>query len=114
MAEQAAIGARRAALAAVQNTAAEADGVLADVLAGAHAASREGAERLNAVAAELDDVDPAGFAVDTPLGAREFQKFLIAQQQKIIAVVSETADRAAASGARVESLHGAYPAADRH
>ena len=71
----------------------EADQVLAEVLAGAHGAMREGVRRLDAIAAEIDSAvkNQAALAVDTPIGAREFRKFLIAKQREISAVVSQHA-----------------------
>ncbi|MDI3313220.1 MAG: DUF4226 domain-containing protein [Mycobacterium sp.] len=86
----AALQAGQAALARRGGVAAEADRVLADVLAAAHATVVEGAARLNEIAAEIDDAvrNQAALAVNTPMGAREFQRFLIAKHREIIAVVS--------------------------
>ena len=68
----AAIQARQSALANQHGSVADADRVLADVVASAHAAIRESVRRLDAIADEIDRAVPnqAGLAVDTPLGAR--------------------------------------------
>lgn len=67
---------RQALLARQHDAVAEADRELADVLASAHAAMRESVRRLDAIAAELDRAvpDQDQLAVDTPMGAREFQR----------------------------------------
>lgn len=81
---------RQALLARQHDAVAEADRELADVLASAHAAMRESVRRLDAIAAELDRAvpDQDQLAVDTPMGAREFQTFLVAKQREIVAVVA--------------------------
>lgn len=70
---------RQALLARQHDAVAEADRELADVLASAHAAMRESVRRLDAIAAELDRAvpDQDQLAVDTLMGAREFQTFEI-------------------------------------
>ena len=95
MAEQAgrsidAIGENQAALSKQHNAAAEADHALAEALASAHAATVDGIRRLDAIAAEIDRAvqNQAALGLDTALGAREFQKFLLAKQREISAVVS--------------------------
>ncbi len=67
---------RQALLARQHDAVAEADRELADVLASAPAAMRESVRRLDAIAAELDRAvpDQDQLAVDTPMGAREFQR----------------------------------------
>ncbi len=86
----AAIQARQAALAKHHGTVAEADRVLADALAGAHAAIRESVRRLDAIADEIERavLVQGELAVDTPLGAHEFQRFLLTKQREIAAVVT--------------------------
>ncbi|PQM44210.1 hypothetical protein C1Y40_05632 [Mycobacterium talmoniae] len=108
----AALEALRAALATQRASAAQADRVLTDVLAAVHAAAVAGAQRLDAVAAEIDAgvANPTGFAADTALGAREFQKFLIAKQREILAVVTEAHQFDATQRDRVEALRAAYSA----
>ncbi|MBS4728088.1 DUF4226 domain-containing protein [Mycobacterium sp. SM1] len=86
----AALQAGQAALARQRGVAAEADRALADVLAAAHATVVEATGRLDEIAAEIDHAvrNQAALAVNTPIGAREFRRFLIAKQREIIAVVS--------------------------
>jgi hypothetical protein len=117
MAEQAggsveAIGARQAALSARHAASAEADQVLAEALAGAHAATVEGIRRLDAIAAEIDGAvtNQAALALDTATGAREFQKFLIAKQQEISAVVSQARGLDGATRTALDKLREHYTA----
>ena len=93
----AAIQARQAAMATLHGTLADADRVLAEAIAEAHAVLRESVSRLDAIAAEIDRIasGQADPAVDTPMGAREFQKFLVAKQREIAAVVAHAHDSTA-------------------
>jgi hypothetical protein len=106
----AAIQARQSALANQHNTVADADRVLTEVLASAHAAMRESIRRLDAIADELDHAvsGQANLAVDTPLGAREFQKFLVAKQREIAAVVTDARELDRAKTAVLERLRERY------
>lgn len=108
----AAIAARQAVLATQQRAAAEADEQMAEMLHAAHAATVGSVERLDTIAAEVDAAATlrAGFAVDTPLGAREFQKYLIAKQRDVFAVVAEMHERDRADAERIEALRPAYAA----
>jgi hypothetical protein len=117
MAEQAggaveAIGARQAALSARHAASAEADQALVEALAGAHAATVEGIRRLDAIETEIDGavMNQAALALDTAMGAREFQKFLIAKQQEISAVVSQTRGVDGATRAALDKLREHYTA----
>jgi hypothetical protein len=106
------IQARQAAMATLHGTVADADRVLAEALAEAHAVLRESVSRLDAIAAEIDRVasghaDPA---VDTPMGAREFQKFLVAKQREIAAVVAHAHDLDRTKSAVLQSLRAQYTA----
>jgi hypothetical protein len=106
----AAIQARQAAMATLHNAVADADRVLAAALAEAHSVMRESIGRLDSIAAEIDRVasgqtDPA---VDTPLGAREFQKFLVAKQREIAAVVAHAHELDRAKSAVLHSLRTQY------
>ena len=104
----AAIQARESVLASQHGTSADADRVLAEVLASAHAAIRESIERLDAIAEQIDRavLHQADLAIDTPLGAREFQRFLLAKQREIAAVVAEVRELDHAKKAVLESLWG--------
>jgi hypothetical protein len=117
MAEQAgrsigAIGESQAALARQHTAAAEADRVLAEALASAHAATVEGVRRLNAIAAEIDHAvaNQTAIGLDTAMGAREFQKFLIGKQREILAVVSDAHELDVAKKAVLEKLTAHYNA----
>jgi hypothetical protein len=106
----AAIQARQGAMASLRGTVADADRVLAEALADAHAVMRDSVSRLDAIAAEIDRVasgraDPA---VDTPMGAREFQKFLVAKQREIAAVVGHAHELDRAKSAVLQSLRAQY------
>ncbi len=107
-----AIGARQAALSARHTASAEADRALVEALAGAHAATVEGIRRLDAIAAEIDGAvtNQAALALDTAMGAREFQKFLIAKQQEISAVVSQARELDGATRAALDKLREHYTA----
>ncbi len=117
MAEQAgqsisAIAESQAALARQHAAAADADRALAEALASAHAATVEGIRRLDVIAAEIESAvaNQAVVGLDTALGAREFQRFLIAKQREIQAVVSEAHELDAAKKALLETLTAHYTA----
>ncbi len=104
------IQARQATLVSQHGSVTEADRVLADLLAGAHAAVRESISRLDAIGAEIDRAVPdrPDRGVDTPLGAREFQRFLVAKQQEITAVVARARELDRAKAAVLQSLRTQY------
>lgn len=103
-----AIQARRAALVSRHNAIADADRVLTEVLASAHAEMRASVSRLDAIAAEIDRAVSDQSAIDTPLGAREFQRFLVAKQREIAAVVAHAHELAQAKGAVLDGLRESY------
>jgi predicted component of type VI protein secretion system len=105
-----AIGQRQAALSTRHIAAADADRALADALAEAHAANAEAVRRLDGIAAEIDDAvaNQAALALDTAMGAREFQKFLIAKQREISAVVSNAREIGEAKKAVLDTLREHY------
>jgi Domain of unknown function (DUF4226) len=107
-----AIQERQAALALQHTAVADADRVLAQALADAHAAMREGVDRLAAVAAEIDRVISVGVdaAVDTPMGAREIQRFLVAKQREVAAIVAGTRESARVQTDALHSLRARYEA----
>ena len=108
----AAMRARQSALAGRHGTVADADRALAEVLISAHTAMREGARRLDAIAEQIDHatVHQADLAVDTPMGAREFRRFLLAKQREIAAVVEEAREVCRAKKAVLEGLRDQYAA----
>jgi hypothetical protein len=105
-----AIQARQSALARQHSTVADADRALAEVLASVHAASRESIRRLDAIddqihRAAIDRADPA---LDTPMGAREFQKFLAAKQRELAAVVADAHELDRAKRVVLDGLRAKY------
>lgn len=109
----AALQARQAVLAQQHTDAAEADRVLAEALAAAHTASVESIGRLDAIGGEIENAvrNQAALALDTPMGVREFQQFLIAKQREIIGVVSRAHELDHAKNAVLESLQSQYTTA---
>lgn len=110
-----AIGARQAALAARHDGVAEADRALAEALDAAHAATAAGLARLDAIGREIDDAveHQVDLAADTASGASEFQRFLIAKQREIIAVIAGARDDDDAKAALLRSLLHQYDAPNR-
>ncbi|GFG73739.1 DUF4226 domain-containing protein [Mycobacterium botniense] len=115
MAEQtghavAALQSRQAGLAQQYAAAVDADRALADVVTSAHTATLEGARRLDEIGAEIESAVQkfALFATDTPIGAREFHRFLTAKQREIIAVVAHARELAEAKKTALESLRSCY------
>ena len=106
----AAIQARQAALADQHGTVADADRVLTEVLASALAAIRESLRRLDAIADEIERAAPDRdhLAVDTPTGARELQRFLVAKQREIVAIVADAHELDRAKTAVLEGLRAQY------
>jgi uncharacterized protein DUF4226 len=118
MAEQAgssigAIREKQGALSRQHAAAAQADRVLGEALASAHAATVDGVSRLDAIAAEIDRAveNQVALGIDTPIGAREFQKFLIAKQREIFAIVSDAHELDTAKKAMLENMVQHYTAA---
>jgi len=107
-----AIGDAQAALSRQHAAAAEADLALTEALASAHAATVDGIRRLDAIAADIDlaVANQAAIGLDTAMGAREFQKFLITKQREILAVVSDAHELDAAKKALLEKLTAHYSA----
>lgn len=105
-----AIGSQQAALSVWHAASADADRALAEMLATAHAATVESIRRLDAVAAEIDAAvrNQAALALDTAMGAREFQRFLIAKQQEISAVVSHARDVGSEARVALDNLRERY------
>jgi hypothetical protein len=107
-----AVEARRSALATQHGAASEADRVLTEVLNSAHQAARESVRRLDAIAEQIDHatLSQADLALDTPMGAREFQKFLMAKQHEIATVVADAREFGRAKSAVLQSLRAQYAA----
>ncbi len=84
--------------------------MLADVLTSAHAATRESLRRLDAIGEEIDRAAAGrtNLAVDTPVGAREFQRFLVAKQREIAGIVADAQELGRAKRVALESLRAQY------
>jgi ABC-type transporter Mla subunit MlaD len=105
-----AIRTRQSVLESQHSTTAEADRVLAEALTSAHAATRESIRRLDAIAEEIDRAatDRADLAVDTPMGVREFQRFLVAKQREIATVVADAHELDRAKRTVLDGLRARY------
>lgn len=110
-----AIQARQSALAGQHAIASDADRVLAEVLASAHAATRASIRRLDAIAEEIESAatERADLAVDTPMGAREFRRFLVDKQREIATVVSDARELDRAKRVVLDGLCAQYAAPSR-
>lgn len=106
----AAVQARQAELAIRHGAVSDADRALTEILRSAHAAMREGVRRLDAIADEIDHATMRRneLAIDTPMGAREFQKFLLAKQREIVAVVADARELGRAKTTALEGLRRQY------
>ena len=104
----AAVQARQAALVARHSQVSDVDSVLREAVARAHAATVAGLARIDAIAEEIERAvqNQAVLALDTPLGNREFQKFLVAKQHEIISIVTEACELADLNKA---ALHAIMP-----
>lgn len=87
--------------------AADADRILAEIICGAHAATVQGIDRLGAIAADIADAAQGGYPTDTALAAREFQRYLVAKQREVHAVIAEAHRLDDAGRTRMTSL--VYP-----
>ncbi|WP_264990793.1 DUF4226 domain-containing protein, partial [Mycobacterium kiyosense] len=86
------------------------DRKLAEVLAGAHETMRDSVRRLETIAAEIEHAvsQQDESALDTPMGAREFQRFLVAKQREIAAVVAGARAVSRANSVVLQSLQDQY------
>jgi phage-related tail protein len=97
-------------LAQRQTALAEADRRLTDTVASAHTVAIRALNRLDRIEAEIESAVSTHRTVasDAPAGARELQRFLIAKQREIIAVVTEATEQAATKTAVLQELIDAY------
>nr|WP_308160161.1 DUF4226 domain-containing protein [Mycolicibacterium goodii] len=65
----------------------EVDRELAQAVLNAHATNSEGAKRLNDIQSEITAAVNSATALDTPMGCREFSKFLNSKLAEITDVV---------------------------
>ena len=118
MAEQAGAGVaaakhREAVLAGRFTTVAGADSQLQTVLRDGHEVVMQYGRRLDAIKRAIDNAvaRQGSLALDTPAGAREFQRFLSARHKEILDVVTDAQRSDAAQQAQVDALttHYAIP-----
>ena len=62
---------------------------------------------IDALATSLSD-DPSVLAADTPTGALELQRFLLAKQREIVTAVSEASAEASAKVEALQRLRDSY------
>jgi len=93
----------------------QADRAFASTLHEAHRMVLTGRKRLDDIEAEIRSAVAAqrALALDTPAGARQFQRFLAAKARDILQVVDDTAADSAAKAASLRTLGGGYPVEDR-
>lgn len=107
--------ARLAALSKRHNMIGEADRILADTLAGAHAIAVAAVAHLDRIEAEVQAaVDTQDeLALDTAAGALELQRFLSRKQREIAAVVSDSVADADSKRAVLEALSAYYASREK-
>lgn len=104
----AAVRAGRVRLAGRLAAAADADRVFADAVAGAYAAAVAAHRRLDAIETEIDGWLQPPSPIETVAGARDFQRFLLATQRELTALITETQRDDAARCAVVQAARGRY------
>ncbi|MEB3967394.1 DUF4226 domain-containing protein [Mycobacterium ulcerans] len=106
----AAIRARQAELARQHDVLGEADRALVEALTRAHTVMRDSVRRLDAIGAEIDGAVAVqdSLALDTPLGAREFQNFLLAKQREIATIVATAHELDRTKSAVLANLRAHY------
>lgn len=90
------------------NKATDADRELAQAVLNAHATTAEGAKRLNDIQSEITAAVNSATALDTPMGAREFSKFLNSKLAEISDVVKTASLDAASQKAVLAALADFY------
>jgi hypothetical protein len=80
-----------AALARVQSAVAEFDRQMIEAILHAHNTTTDGQQRLCELQQDLESAVTT-FRLDTPIGAREFQRYLLGKLREILAVVQEAND----------------------
>ncbi|MEB3021506.1 DUF4226 domain-containing protein [[Mycobacterium] crassicus] len=93
----------------------QADRAFAATMGGAYRTVLAGRKRLDDIEAEIRMAvaDQRALALDTPAGARQFQRFLTAKTRDILTVVDDTAADSARRAALLRSLGGGYAVEDR-
>lgn len=106
--------AREATLARRLETSAATDRAFATTLHDAYRTALAGRKRLDAIEAEIRAAVANQQALDTPAGARQFQRFLTAKTRDILTVVNDTAADSTAKAALLRALGGGYTVEDPH
>ncbi|MEB3032575.1 DUF4226 domain-containing protein [[Mycobacterium] nativiensis] len=93
----------------------QADRAFAATMHDAYRTALAGRKRLDDIEAEIRTAvaDQRARALDTPAGARQFQRFLTAKTRDILQVVDDTAADSARRAALLRSLGGGYAVEDR-
>lgn len=105
-----AVAARLAALSQRHDELAEADLKLASAVSDAHAVTAGALSRLDHIEHEIESAVAAQdtLALDTVAGAHDWQRFLLAKQREIIAIVTEANEQASAKAAVLQELLASY------
>ncbi|OBI90015.1 DUF4226 domain-containing protein [Mycobacterium asiaticum] len=99
---------RQNVLAGKYSASAETDRTLLEVLTSAHRAMLDSIQRLDAIAAEIERTQQAELAADTPLGSREYQRFLVDKQREIAAIVTNAREVSHAKSLVLQDLQDRY------
>ncbi|MDQ2629104.1 MAG: DUF4226 domain-containing protein [Actinomycetota bacterium] len=101
---------REAALASRLRTTTQLDRAFVTTLRGAAQEALRGRRRLDAIEAEIREAlaNEQALALDTPAGARQFQRFLSVKTRDIHRVIDDTVADSRARAAAVRSLGGGY------
>ncbi|MEO8815556.1 MAG: DUF4226 domain-containing protein [Mycobacterium sp.] len=93
-------------------TATRVDEAFVATLRDAHRMNMLGRQRLDAIRAEIEQAvaNQESSALDTPAGARQFQRFLVDKTRDIHQVVADAAADSAKKAQLVQSLGGHYTA----
>ena len=111
----AAIRAAQSALSTRHTAAVDADRALAETLAGAHGVTAAALRRLDEIEAAVESVvaHQDALGLDTPAGARELHRFLIAKQREVATIVADAAAEDGAKRAVLERLSAHYTPSPR-
>ena len=104
-----ALVAERAVLAARDGALADADRVLTEILAAAHAVAVESIARIETLRAEIDAA--AGQSTNSPAGAHELSTLLVAKQREIAEILEEARAASESKTAVLQHLTGHYRSA---
>lgn len=99
---------RQNVLAGKYSASAEADRTLSEVLSSAHQTMLDSIRRLDAIAAEIERAQQAKLAADTPLGSREYQRFLVDKQREIATIVTNAREISHAKSLVLHDLQDRY------